>query len=259
MDPLDKLVNDFILEVIGKDVLDLVQYLRKKDNVSEFKLAEHFNLTVNQIRNMIYRLYSHSLVDFTRKKDKKKGWYIYYWDFYPSRALDAALTHKNKRLEILRNLLKKEETNQYFSCPDNDVRLGFEQAIEHGFKCPECDKVLVQENNARKIQSLTRTIDELEKEINDGNKILAEKREEELKKIEASKKRDRKKPKKPAKKVAKKPNTKRKKPAKKKPKKATPKKKASKRKTISKSSKRKISKKSSKKIPKKKSKKRKLK
>src|SRR3989344_1811513 len=259
MNILDKIIDDFISEVIGKDVLNLLQYLRKKQNVSEFKLAEKLSLTVNQTRNMLYRLYSHSLVDFTRKKDKKKGWYIYYWDFYPDRALNSALAHKNKRLDVLKNLLKKEETGQYFSCPENDVRFLLEQAIEHGFKCPECDKVLVQENNTRKIQSLTRTIDELEKEINDGNKILAEKREEELKKIEASKKRDRKKPKKPAKKVAKKPNTKRKKPAKKKPKKATPKKKASKRKTISKSSKRKISKKSSKKIPKKKSKKRKLK
>ena len=71
MDLLDKIVDDFISEMVGKDVLELVQYLKKRENVSEFKLAEHFNLTVNQIRNMLYRLYAHSLVDFTRKKDKK--------------------------------------------------------------------------------------------------------------------------------------------------------------------------------------------
>ncbi|MBS3150870.1 hypothetical protein J4443_00630 [Candidatus Woesearchaeota archaeon] len=184
MNPLDKLVDDFISEAIGKDVLELVQYLKKRENVSEFKLAEHFNLTVNQIRNMLYRLYAHSLVDFTRKKDKKKGWYIYYWDFYLKRALDAALAHKEKRLGILKELLKREETGQYFSCPDNDVRLGFEQAIEHGFKCPECDKILVQDNNSRKIQRLMKSIEELEGEIKTG-KEAAIKRAEEIKIKEA--------------------------------------------------------------------------
>lgn len=178
MDLLDKIVDDFISEMVGKDVLELVQYLKKRENVSEFKLAEHFNLTVNQIRNMLYRLYAHSLVDFTRKKDKKKGWYIYYWDFYLKRALDVALAHKEKRLGVLRDLLKREEGGQYFSCPDNDVRLGFEQAIEHGFKCPECDKVLVQDNNARKVQRLTKTIEELEGEIKSGREIVVEKKEE---------------------------------------------------------------------------------
>ncbi len=178
MNPLDKLVDDFISEVIGKDVLELVQYLKKRQNVSEFKLAEHFNLTVNQIRNMLYRMYAHNLVDFTRKKDKKKGWYIYYWDFYLKKAFEAALVHKEKRLGVLKELLKREVSGQYFSCPDNDVRLEFERAIEHGFKCPECDKVLVQDNNSRKVQRLTKTIEELEGEVKVGKDIVFEKKEE---------------------------------------------------------------------------------
>jgi len=178
MNLLDKLIEDFVMEVIGRDVLELVNYLKKNRNVSEFKLAEKLDLTVNQTRNMLYRLYSYSLVDFSRKKDKKKGWYIYYWDLNLKRVLEAALAHKENRLEVLKGLLKKEEAGQYFSCPDGDVRLGFEQAIEHGFKCPECDKVLVQDNNARKIQRLTKTIAEIEVEIREGKEIKVEVREE---------------------------------------------------------------------------------
>ena len=188
MDLLHKIIDDFISEEIGKDVLELVQYLKKKQNVSEFKIAEHFNLTVNQIRNMLYRLYAHSLVDFTRKKDKKKGWYIYYWDFYLKRAFDAAMAHKEKRLAILKDLLKREESGQYFSCPDNDVRLEFEQAIEHGFKCPECDKVLVQDNNTRKVQRLMKTISEFEEEIKNGKSIVIETKDEHVKRPRKMKK-----------------------------------------------------------------------
>jgi transcription initiation factor TFIIE subunit alpha len=176
MNLLDKLIEDFISEVIGGDVLEVVRYLKKRDNVSEFKLAEKLDLTVNQIRNMLYRLYSYSLVDFTRKKDKKKGWYIYYWDFYVNRALDTALGYKKERVALLKDLLKKEETGQHFICPDKDVRLSFEQAIEHDFKCPECDKVLIQESNTRKVQTLTKSIAELEEEIKGGSEIVIEKK-----------------------------------------------------------------------------------
>src|SRR3989344_7205070 len=109
MNLLDKVIEDFLTENIGKDVIALYQLLNGKAPISEFVLAEKLNLTVNQVRNMLYRMYTFTLVDFTRKKDKKKGWYIYYWDFYLKRALDAALAHKEKRLGILKELLKREE------------------------------------------------------------------------------------------------------------------------------------------------------
>ena len=174
MDLLTKLIEDFLMENAGRDVLDLVKLLKNKEPVSEFVLAEELNLTVNQVRNMLYRLYSFSLVDFIRKKDKKKGWYIYYWGFHTKRALEAALEHKQKRLGLLKGLLKKEEENQYFTCSDCDLRFDFENAVERDFKCPECDKVLIQEDNSRKKQRLMRTVSEFEEEIEKGKEIEVE-------------------------------------------------------------------------------------
>src|SRR3989338_4262217 len=171
-------IEEVVRDACGDDVLPLVRKLGGKENISEFKLAEQLKEDIRKVRNVLYRLHGENLVDFTRKKDKKKGWYIYYWDFYLKRAFETALVHKEKRLEILRDLLKKEETGQYFSCPDNDVRLVFEQAIEHGFKCPECDKVLVQDNNARKVQRIIKTMGELEEEIKNAKNVVIERKED---------------------------------------------------------------------------------
>jgi len=238
MNLLDKVIEDFLAETIGKDVVVLYQLLKGKEPVSEFTLSEKLNLTVNQVRNMLYRLYSYSIVDFTRKKDKKKGWYIYYWGFDIKKALSTAIEHKEKRLDLLRNLLKNEETGQYFSCPDGDVRFTFEDAIDHDFKCPECDKVLVQDNNSRKIQRLQKTISEFEAELKESKEIKVEVKEKTEKKIKGkSKAVEKPAKKKTVKKTTKKSKVKKKKPAKKKPKKKLLKKVSSKRKkSISKKS-----------------------
>ena len=73
----NKLIDNVVENVAGKDVLPLVKTLKNKKNVSEFKLADDIKEEINTTRNMLYRLLDNNLVSFVRKKDKKKGWYIY--------------------------------------------------------------------------------------------------------------------------------------------------------------------------------------
>ena len=72
-------IEVLVTEIAGKDVLPLIELIRGKTDVSEFKIAEKLGKTVNEVRNMLYRLSDYNLVSFTRKKDKRKGWYIYFW------------------------------------------------------------------------------------------------------------------------------------------------------------------------------------
>ena len=64
----NELLEQLMADLVGDDVLPLVRILAKKRNVSEFKLAEMLNVTVNQIRNMLYRMNAHNLVSSIRKK-----------------------------------------------------------------------------------------------------------------------------------------------------------------------------------------------
>jgi transcription initiation factor TFIIE subunit alpha len=154
-----------ISEVVGQDVVPLIKFLKGNKNVSEFKIAQIIKKEVNETRNILYRLYENNLVTFIRKKDKKKGWYIYYWTFNQKRVKDLLYFSKKKKLSKLRERIEREKEGNFFGCRNKCIRLNFDQATDFGFKCPECSSVLDQEDNKIIIESIEKEIKELEKEI----------------------------------------------------------------------------------------------
>lgn len=162
MNVKENVVEDLLKEVAGPDTIPLVRYIRGKINVSEFKIAEKLNINVNQVRNMLYRLSQHNLVSSVRKKDKKKGWYIYYWTFHNNEAQSLIITLKKRKIEQLKRRLEEESMIHYFSCPDGHVLMSFEDAMEHNFKCRECGRLLKEDDNKKTIESLKRKINDLE-------------------------------------------------------------------------------------------------
>jgi transcription initiation factor TFIIE subunit alpha len=156
----NKTIDEVIKEIAGEDVIPLVNLIKKKKNISEFKIAEMMNVNVNVVRNMLYRLYHNNLVSFVRKKDKKKGWYIYYWTFNMKRIGGLLEDIKRKKIDKLQERLEREKNNFFFSCPNNCIRLDFEKAMDYGFKCPECGSLMLQEDNVKKIREIE---DEIEK------------------------------------------------------------------------------------------------
>lgn len=157
-----KIVEDVVSEVAGPDVVPLVRALKDKANVSEFKLADSIKREINLTRNMLYRLYDHNLVSFIRKKDKKKGWYIYYWTFNEKRINDLAADLRKNRLERLHERLNREKTTQFYMCENNCMRLDFEQSHDFQFKCPECGSLMNIEDNTQKIAQIEAEIKALE-------------------------------------------------------------------------------------------------
>jgi len=164
-----KLIDDVVMQVVGEDVLPLVKVLKNKKNVSEFKLASSIRREINMTRNMLYRLYDHNLVSFMRKKDKKKGWYIYYWTFNLKRVKYLTEDLKKKRLERLSERLEREQSTQFFSCPAPCIRLSFEQATDFEYKCPECGLLLHQEDNSGKITEIKAEIAQLQKDLKESD------------------------------------------------------------------------------------------
>ena len=165
-----KLVEEIVSEVAGNDVLPLVKALRNKSNVSEFKLADSIRKEINLTRNMLYRLYDRNLVSFIRKKDKKKGWYIYYWTFNQKRIKDLVKDTKKKKLDRLIERLNREKNTQFYVCANKCMRLDFEQSHDFNFKCPECGTLLDLEDNSKLVKELRVDVEKLEKELKSLNK-----------------------------------------------------------------------------------------
>ena len=167
-----KIENQVIAELSGPDVIPLVEYLRDKKDVSEFIIAKDMEGDIQMIRNQLYRLLDYNLVTFWRKKDKQKGWYIYYWTFNPKHIEFLFWDTKKKRLIKLKERLQREESDFFFMCQDNGcVRLDFEKAIEFNYQCPECGGMMIQQDNDRTKKFLKEQIDELEEELKKAGKI----------------------------------------------------------------------------------------
>lgn len=152
-------------EVVGEDILLLVDALKGKKNFSEFKLAEKIDKDLNTTRSMLYRLLEADLISFTKKKDKKRGWYIYYWTLKLKRIKSLLIGQKKKRLNTLKSMLERETSTNFFICENRCARLDFEQAFGFNFKCPECGKMMNYEENRGRIVKIEKEIESLEKEI----------------------------------------------------------------------------------------------
>ena len=229
-----KIIEDVASRVAGEDVISLVKTLRNRRDVSEFTLANETRTEINLVRNRLYRLYNANLVTSIKKKDKKKGWYIYYWTLNLPRFQYLAKDLISNRLSQLKERLEREKSSSFFMCQQRCIRLNFEQATDFEFKCPECGELLHQDDNAKKIKEIEKEIKTLEKEFKRKLPVMKPIKEKPVKKKKSkkkAKKKAKKAKKKPAKKKAKKkPQKTKKKPVKKKVKKKSIKKKFKKKK-----------------------------
>jgi transcription factor E len=180
-----KLLHDLIEEMAGEDTGRIAEILFKKKDVNEFLIAKKMELTINQVRNILYKLSADNLVSFIRKKDKRKGWYIYYWTLNTEKCLIKLENSLLKKIANFEGILRARETRRFYVCKSCDIEVGEEKALEHGFSCEECADIYELSDNSRPIREaktwITRTkrnMDLIRKELEavQKRKAIARKR-----------------------------------------------------------------------------------
>jgi len=156
-------IYETVREVVGEDSLKVVEFLKDKRNISDFKIAEKIKTDIHEIRNILYRLYNHNLVSYYRKKDRQKGWYISYWTFNKKRIKDLMKHVHYSKIDKFTQRLEEEETNKgnIYLCPNACVRVNFEKATDFEFKCTECGNLLNHQDNEKTIAFLKNKLKEL--------------------------------------------------------------------------------------------------
>jgi transcription initiation factor TFIIE subunit alpha len=168
----EKEIDTLVSQLTGEEAVEVVRYiLSQGENVSEFLISESLEIPINAIRNMLYRLQENNLITFTRKKDKKKGWYIYYWTFNHSEAQATTKRMKENRIFNLRKRLEREDSSQFYTCSSKCLRVKFDNALESSFRCPECTKVLKEVNNSKIIREIKKELSLLE-EIEESSTVV---------------------------------------------------------------------------------------
>jgi len=214
---LKDLLKEVISLVAGKQAEDIVDLLDEQKYVNEFVIAKKLNLTINQVRNILYKISDYGLVSSIRKKDKRKGWYTYFWKIEILKALEFLKENLTKKVDNINHQVKSRETKRFYVCERCHIELSEENALLNNFTCNECGALLTLKDNTKMIRDLARNKEKLERdllvieeEITKERGKEDKKKAKEIKRIEKEKKKLRAKTKKAKKAAAKKAEPKKK-------------------------------------------------
>jgi transcription factor E len=177
-----KLLHDLIEEMTGVGNGRIVEILFGKKDVNEFTIAKKMELTINQVRNILYKLSADGLVSFIRKKDKRKGWYIYYWTLKTEKCLVKLEQSLQAKIDSLKEKLDNRERKSFYICKPCGIEVTEEKALEHGFTCEECAEVYELSDNSGPIRDTKARITRIEKDLAMIKGELVNVREKEKKK-----------------------------------------------------------------------------
>lgn len=163
------MLKDFLEEVVvivaGKPAEPIADLLNSSKHVNEFIIAKKLDLTINQTRNILYKISDFGLVSSIRKKDKKKGWYTYFWKIEILKSLEFLKAFVEKRMEQFNNQINSREMKTFYVCERCNLEFNEENAMHQEFVCPECGEVLALKDNTKLIKDLRRNYEKLNEKI----------------------------------------------------------------------------------------------
>ena len=162
---LKKFLREVVVILVGKNAEGVVDLLINEKYVNEFLIAKKMNLTINQTRNILYKLSDYGLVSSTRKKDKKKGWYTYSWRIEIIKSLEFLKKEYLKKIAVLNDLVRSRETKQFYTCERCKIEISEENALLHNFTCNECGDLFVVKDAEKFLKELRRNLTKLQNEI----------------------------------------------------------------------------------------------
>ena len=162
---LKKFLKEAMTLIAGKQAEELVDLLDTHKHVNEFMIAKKLNLTINQTRNILYKISDHGLVSSIRKKDKRKGWYTYFWKIEILKSLEFIRNDLLKKMDNLTHQIKSRETKRFYFCEKCHVELNEENALFNNFTCSECGSILTLRDNFKLINEMKRNLERLKKDL----------------------------------------------------------------------------------------------
>jgi len=159
------LLKELVAKLAGKGSDVIVDILFGKKNVNEFKIADQLKITINQARNILYKLSNIGILESTKKKDKRKGWYTYFWTLNVLKALAVLEKIKLRETDIANDVLKTRELKTFYACPTDNLEMSEETALHHNFICHECGALLQPVPKEKRIKEITNRIDAIKREL----------------------------------------------------------------------------------------------
>jgi len=152
----------------GAEAVKVVDVLKGVNEITDEEIASKTGIRLNTVRKILYKLYDHSLVALRRTRDESTGWFIFHWRLQPDQVEGFILNQKRRVLEKLETKLEYEKNHDFYHCYTPKCRrIPFEEAVELIFRCPTCNKPLMHFDNTQIIETLTKKVEQLRKELSE--------------------------------------------------------------------------------------------
>jgi len=149
----------------GEQAVKIVDLLANKKDINEFLIAKKLGLTINQTRNLLYKLSHLGIISSTRKKDKRRGWYIYFWTLNVLKSLEVLEQSISDEINSLKNELARKQAQRFYKCKICGREVNEETALLTDFVCSECGEVYELADTTPIINEISKNIAKLEKEL----------------------------------------------------------------------------------------------
>jgi transcription initiation factor TFIIE subunit alpha len=161
MKDVSAVIFEFLEGLLGEGGVEIASTIYDNEYTDE-EIAKETGIRVNTVRKVLYRLYDNRLASYRRTRDKKTGWYIYYWKMDLNKASEIMKNLEREYLQELLQQLEYERNNMFFSCGNGCERVVFEVASEKNFKCSGCEGDLLYYDNSKVIKNLEHQIKKLQ-------------------------------------------------------------------------------------------------
>jgi len=158
-DELLKCLQPFVEEISGNKGLKIVECIG--DGTTDERIEEQTSLKIAEIRSLLNHLHSYGVVEYTREKNLTSGWFTYTWKVNADRALQNFMAMKQREYTELKIQYSTAENACIYGCRNKCVKLAFDIAMEHEFRCPSCKGMLKEINVSDEMAELDKKISAL--------------------------------------------------------------------------------------------------
>lgn len=161
----DPVIQKYLHELVGPTGMP-VAAAPPDGEVTDEELAEELGLELNDVRRALFILYENDLASYRRLRDEDSGWLTYLWTFHYENIPEQLEEEMYRLLGALSERREYEATNEFYLCPEESIRFQFDEALEFGFQCPQCESQLEPMNNEALVEAMDGRIADLRSELN---------------------------------------------------------------------------------------------
>jgi transcription factor E len=136
-------VRNLLVELAGEKALKVAGEMTEP--LSDEDIAKRAGIKISDIRAVLNKLHAAGIAAYDRTRNDE-GWYTYTWRVSADGALKILEARKAQEKQSAQERLCLESTVDFYKCPNcfarTGARLSFEQAVEAGFRCPDCSEML---------------------------------------------------------------------------------------------------------------------